>query len=99
MLERFCRFRFDTDVPMTDVEAALLLAVHAVENVHGQRPVRHRLDYGKRTCLLAVTSDAGRDLCDIFIRLLSRDVGEPAFVIEQFTRHSKRSRNRRTAIA
>lgn len=98
------RFVFADEVPFEDVEASLLLAIWATESLHGSERVRmdagHFLDTDARTVVVAADTDAGRDLCKVFLGFLRREFGEDAFRIERNNQPNPRHPlNERTATA
>lgn len=87
MNEGTYRIHFDDSVPLDDVEDTLQLAVIAAEALHGQPQVRleagYRMDLAARSCLIHATSDAGRDLLQIFIGYLTEEFGQQSFSVRR----------------
>lgn len=81
------RYRFADNVPLQEVEESLLLAVLAVESLHGRSPVRldaaFCLDREKRSCVVDAGSEVGRAIARIFTGFLTRQFGEDAFRVER----------------
>src|SRR5262245_35367701 len=92
------RYQFGTDVRIEDAEAALLLALVAVEGLHGESETRldalHALDRGARTCVIDAATDVGRDLNRIFVGFLRREYGDESFDVRRIVRRSERDEDR-----
>jgi hypothetical protein len=84
------RYTFKTSVPAGEVENTLLLAVMAVEGLHGQARVRleagYAFDAEKHTCVIEAGSEVGRDICRVFIGFAIREFGEAAFSVRRADR-------------
>lgn len=80
-------YYFSPSVPMVEVEASLVLAIFAVESLHGAAQVKldtaHFLDTDRRACAIDGTSVVGRDLNRIFAGFLSREFSGDAFRIRR----------------
>lgn len=80
-------YEFGTDVPLGDVQEALLLAVLAAESLHGRSRVHldasFRLDEANRSCVVDAGTDVGRDIARVFTGFLTREFGERAFRVER----------------
>jgi hypothetical protein len=89
MTQELYRYEFGPDVPLEEVEASLLLALFAVESLHGEAQVRldaaHLLDAGHRACAIEATTAVGRDLNRVFVNFVRREFGEGAFRVERVT--------------
>jgi hypothetical protein len=87
MTKETYRYTFEPSARMQDVEEALLLAVLAVESLHGQSRVRmdaaYCLNAEKRVCVIDATSQVGRDICRIFTGFAIREFGEHAFSVRR----------------
>src|SRR3954451_25079348 len=87
MTRKLYRFTFSPDVPPQEVEASMLLAVFAVESLHGEVQVRldaaHSFDPDGRSCVIDAGTAVGRDLNRVFIGFLRREFGEDAFRVER----------------
>ena len=87
MTKEIYRYTFGSAARMQDVEEALLLAVLAVESLHGQSRVRmdasYCVDADKRSCVIDATSPVGRDLCRIFTGFTIREFGEAAVKVRR----------------
>lgn len=81
------RYQFDASVPADEIESTLLLAVLAVEGLHGVSRVRldasYCFDPEKYACVIDAGSDVGRDICRIFTGFAIREFGEAAFAVER----------------
>src|SRR4051812_28113640 len=81
------RYAFATDTPAEEVEATLLLALFAVESIHGEEQARldasFRLDADKHACVIDAGTAVGRDLARVFTGLLRREFGRHAFEVER----------------
>lgn len=81
------RFVFVADVPIEEVEATLLLAIFAVESLHGESQTRldaaHSFDTDKRACVIDASTAVGHDLARIFTGFLRREYGEDSFQVER----------------
>ena len=85
------RYSFAPSVPFEEVEASFVLAIMAVESLHGQTQVRldaaHAADAAKRTCVIDASTPVGRDLNRLFIGFISREFGEDSFQVERVDEH------------
>ena len=85
------RFTFNTDAPIEEVEASLLLAILATESLHGQCQVRldaaHYLDPARRACVIDAGTPVGRDLNRLFTGFIGREFGQDAFSVERVEDH------------
>jgi hypothetical protein len=81
------RYVFAPAAPSEEVEASLLLALFAVESLHGEAQVRldaaHYLSPDGRTCVVDAGTEVGRDLNRVFTGFLRREFGEDAFQVER----------------
>lgn len=81
------RYTFEPDVALEEVEASLLLAILAAENLHGEAQVRldaaHNWDAGSRRCVIDGTTAVGRDVNRLFVGFLRREFGEGTFRVER----------------
>jgi hypothetical protein len=80
-------YSFAPSVQFEEVEASLVLAVLAVESLHGESQVRldagHALDADKRQIVIDATTQVGRDLNRMFIGFVSREFGADVFEVER----------------
>jgi len=87
MTREIYRFTFEPTAQARDVEEALLLAVLAVESLHGQSRVRmdasYCVDAEKRTTVIDAATPVGRDICRIFTGFASHEFGESAFKVRR----------------
>lgn len=81
------QYEFDTTVPMEEVESSLLLAVLAVESLHGETQVQlhasHSIDLAKRSCVINVVNEVGRDLNHLFAGFLRREFDRRKFSVRR----------------
>ena len=81
------RFRFETEVPTEDLEAAVFVSVLAAEAIHGRAAVRlngrFSVDPDGRQIRCHTESDAGKSIASVFTVLASQMFGEDSFVIEE----------------
>jgi hypothetical protein len=81
------RYVFNPEVPLEEVEGCLVLALFAVESLHGEGDMRldaaHFFDADKRACVIDAGTAVGRDLCRLFTGFLSREFGADAFRVER----------------
>ena len=81
------RYTFRPEVPKAEVEALLLLALIAVEGLHGE--AQTRLDAGHAigglfgACVIDGSTAVGRDLAKVFTAFLRREFGEDSFRVER----------------
>jgi len=79
--ERY-RYQFDEKVPPQDIEETLMLALLAVESMHGRTRVRmdgrFQLDKKKRLCVIDAGTRIGADLAQIFTGYATREFGDDA---------------------
>ena len=80
------RYRFDKEVPANDLEESLLLAVLAIQCLHGESrarlDARYCLNAGDRTCVIDASNDIGRDLNRVFTGFVSREFGDGSFKVD-----------------
>ena len=81
------RYVFTPSALPEEVEASLLLALFAVESLHGEDQVRldaaHYLDPDGRACVIDAGTEVGRDLNRVFTGFLRREFGADAFTVER----------------
>jgi hypothetical protein len=84
--DQYC-YTFNPDVPSQDVEITLLLALVAVESLHGETQAsldaEYRIDVDRRTCIVGTATPVGRDLNRLFAGFARREYGESAFRVER----------------
>ena len=87
MERRLNRYRFTEAVPMQEAEDSLLLAVLAVEGIHGRSKVRldasFTLDAEKRACVIDATTEVGQHISRVFTTFITKQFGEEAFRVER----------------
>lgn len=88
------RYRFNPDVDMEDVEAAMVLAAWGVESLHGEIQARlasgHVLDPVGNVCVIDVSTAAGEDFNTLFYGFVRREVDDACFVIERLDSHPRK---------
>lgn len=81
------RYMFERGVDMVEAEGTMLMALAAIEALHGssavRMDVRYRFDPRRKFCQIQASSQVGRDLSRIFAGLLSREFGPRAFQIKR----------------
>lgn len=79
------RFTFDPQVPLTEAEMSLHLAIIAVEGIYGQAQVRldarYRLDAPNAAIVVDATTPVGEALVRVFTTLITKEFGEDAFCV------------------
>jgi hypothetical protein len=92
MLNNLYRYEFDDSVAIEDAEATLMLALAAVENLHGASQVRldaeHALDPVLRVCVINAATRVGRDLNKLFAGFVTREFGAEAFRVTRIEAES-----------
>jgi len=77
------RYSFDDRSPAEEVEATLVLALFAVEALHGEAQTRldaaHAFDRKLRTVVIDAGTRVGADLNRVFIGLATREYGPGGF--------------------
>ncbi len=86
------RYLLGADISMEDVNESLMLAILAMECLHGAARARlelsHKFDPTKRICTIDATTDIGRELNCLFAGLLMREFGSTKFTV---TREPRRA--------
>jgi hypothetical protein len=81
------RYVFAPGSPIEDVEASLLLALLAVESLHGEAQVRldaaHVISRDRRVCVIDAGTAVGQDLNRLFVTFLRREFGDDAFLVDR----------------
>jgi hypothetical protein len=81
------RYVFTPDVSVEDIQITLLLAILAVESLHGESQVRldaaHFLNSDKRGCVIDAGTPVGRDLNRLFVGYCCREFGTDAVRVER----------------
>jgi hypothetical protein len=81
------RYVFAPTVPPEEVQGSLLLALFAVESLHGEAQVcldaAHYFDAEVCVCVINATTAVGRDLNRLFAGFLRREFGAQAFTVER----------------
>jgi len=97
MTKDIYRYTFRPEVPKAEVEASLLLALIAVEGLHGE--AQTRLDAGHAigglfgVCVIDGSTAVGRDLAKVFTAFLRREFGEDSFRVERLPSSSSPREN------
>ena len=80
------RYSFPDLISLTDVQDTIFLAIFSAEGLHGRAQVRldvgYCLDEAKHSLIVDAGTPAGKTVAQIFTGLLSRQLGEDAFVVE-----------------
>ncbi|MDB5308813.1 MAG: hypothetical protein JWO38_3015 [Gemmataceae bacterium] len=81
------RYAFRPEVPITEVEQTLVLAIIATEALHGESQARldlgHAFDAGTRACVIDARTGVGRDFNRLFVGFVTREFGPDAFTVER----------------
>lgn len=81
------RYSFKPEVPMEEVEAALLMSIYAIESIHGATDTRleasHAFDADERSCVIDARTELGRDFARVFLGFVSREFGQESFQLER----------------
>jgi len=81
------KYRFDESVPAQELEDTFMLAMLAVESLHGRSRMRmesrFNLDKARRTCVIDASTDVGSDLARIFTGFATKEYGERSVLIER----------------
>ncbi len=87
------RYDFEATVPADEIESTLLLAVLAVEGLHGTSRVRldakYCVDSDKHACAIDADTVVGQDISRIFTGFAIREFGEAAFTVGRAERMPK----------
>ena len=86
------RYQFADTAEMDDVECSLVLALFAVESLHGESRVRleasHYLEREQRVCVIDSTTVVGFDFAKVFTGFLRREFGPEAFTVRRVQREA-----------
>ena len=81
------QYTFGANVSLEDVESSLLLAIFAVESLHGESQARldvHQLlDDKLRSVAIDASTEVGQDLNRLFTGFLRREFDETAFRVKR----------------
>lgn len=87
MTKHIYRYRFARTVPARDIEETLMLALMAVESLHGRARLRmdgrYRFDKEQHVCEIDASTKVGADLAEIFTGYATREYGDDAVAIKQ----------------
>ncbi len=79
------RYRFVDQVPIEEIEDTLVLALLAVEGLHGEAQARldaaHHFDRQGRACVIDAGSPVGVDFNRLFTQFLRREFGPDSFQV------------------
>src|SRR5262245_31444686 len=85
----YYRFHFAPGVPFEEVEGSLLLALFAVESLHGEALTRldadYTLDREQRQCTIGTSTAVGQSLVRVFAGFVQREFGTSTFRVERFS--------------
>jgi hypothetical protein len=91
------RYSFSQEVPIDDVEAAIVRALLATESLHGESQTRldasHHLDADRRACVIDAGTPVGRDFNRLFVGYMRREFGDDSFRVERVTEPRQRQEN------
>jgi hypothetical protein len=81
------RYQIAADVPVEEIEATLVLALFAVESLHGESQTRldaaHHFDADRHACVIDANTTVGKDFNRLFVGFLRREFGEDTFRVER----------------
>lgn len=87
MLQELYHYSFAQRVASEEIESTFLLAILAVESLHGPAKVRmeatHAFDAEHRTCVIDASTAVGQDLNRLFIGFVIREFGEDSFNVHR----------------
>ena len=87
------RYRFKDDLDPQEIEESLLLAVLAVEGIHGRCAVRlagtFYFDREKHACVIDGSTEIGQHVAGIFTGFLQKQFGDEAFQIERLEKRGE----------
>ncbi len=87
MYQVIYRIRFAMHVSFDEVEMTALLALWAIESLHGESQTRldtcHFLDSSKRVCIVDARTNIGRDFSRVLFGFLRREFGTSSFAVEK----------------
>jgi hypothetical protein len=100
MEQAIYRYKATDDISFKEFEKSLLLAVLAVESLHGRSAVRlgvsFYLDEKERACVVDASTGVGLDLARIFTGILAEEFGEEAFAVMRGSKRRSEGRSRVT---
>jgi len=87
MTETTYHYVFEPGVPQDEVEDTLVLAVLAVEALHGESQTRldadHAVEWVTRSILIDAATTVGKDLNRLFTGLVVREFGAASFRVHR----------------
>ncbi len=90
----YYEFSFAGHVPMRRVSQTLMVAVHAIESIHGKPAMRMesglKIDPETGACTMSADSYVGEDLARAFAGFLNVTIGETAYQVTRGSRAPKR---------
>ena len=88
MISERYRYSFAPTIEFEEIEASLVLALLAVESLHGESQTRldaaHAVDSAARVLVIDASTTVGQDLNRLFVGFLKREFGPDAFRVEHF---------------
>jgi hypothetical protein len=86
MKKHIYHYRFARTIPAREIEETLMLAVIAVESLHGRARLtmdgRYRFDKAQHLCEIDATTEVGMDLARIFTGYVTREYGDISISID-----------------
>lgn len=83
------RYTLRANVSIQDVQDSLMLAILAMECLHGSAQTRlelsHQFDRASRTLVIGCATQVGRDLNRLFTGFLHKEFGPESFRVERIT--------------
>jgi hypothetical protein len=81
------RYRFNSEVPLEDIEASMVLALLGAESLHGETQLQlsasHQIDPEKRACVIDAADQVGQDVNRLFLGFMTREFGRDSFQVER----------------
>jgi hypothetical protein len=81
------RYTVSESVPTEEVEVTILLAMIAIESLHGEVEARldvaHNYDADRRIVVVDASTPAGRDLSKLLTGFLNTEFGPNSFTVER----------------
>lgn len=85
-MNRIYRYRFSQDASAEAIESSLVLAIMAVESLHGNAQTRldaaHSFDAANLMCVIDASTPVGEDFSRIFTGFVLREFAEDSFEVE-----------------
>ena len=87
MIVQGYRYRFLSRAALEEAEKTLLLAMLAVEGLHGEGRVRMDADYAVDQAMFTIAVDTstavGEDIASIFTAFVSKELGQNKFLVHR----------------